>query len=301
MKIAFQMEPLSRVMPQTNSSAHLMLEALKRDYSVYHYEPSHLSVLNGEVFAFAAEVKAWGSVGAYQWICLSAMDVVMVRQDPPFNMEYITSTYLLEQLPAKVRVLNNPHWIRNTPEKLAPLLFPEFVPPTLITRDAQQLRAFYVEHKDIVIKPLYGHHGNGVFHLKPNDDNAAAIIEYALATNAEHWIAQPYIPDIEKGNLRVLFIDGAVVGAFMVQPEAGEFRLYRGSKNLAHTLNPHETQMCKKIGAVLKERGLFYVGIDIIGKYLIEINVTSTGSIDKFNALYDKKLEQTFWDAVSAA
>jgi len=296
MKIAFQMEPLSQVKPQTNSSAHLMLEAIKRKYKIYHYEPQNLSLKNGELFAFAAEVKAFDRVGAYQWILLNTMDIVMVRQDPPFNMEYITSTYLLEQLPKKVRVLNNPHWIRNTPEKLAPLLFPEFVPPTLITRDAGQIRSFYTEHKDIVIKPLYGHHGNGVFHLKPKDDNAAAIIEYGLSSNSDHWIAQPYIPEIKKGNLRVLFIDGAVVGAFMVQPEAGEFRLYRGSKNLPHKLTKYEATMCEKIGTVLKQRGLFYVGIDIIGKYLIEINVTSTGSIDKFNAVYGKRLEAIFWD-----
>ena len=211
-------------------------------------------------------------------------------------MEYITNTHLLEQLPKKVRVLNDPYWIRNTPEKLAPLLFPKYVPPTLITRDAQQMHAFYKKHKDIIIKPLYGHHGNGVFHIKPKDDNAAAIIEYALASNTEHWIVQPYIPEIKKGNLRVLFINGEVVGAFMVKPEAGEFRLYRGSKNLKHTLTKYETAMCQEIGKVLKQRGMFYVGIDIIGKYLIEVNVTSTGSIDKYNAVYGKKLEKKFWD-----
>ena len=300
MKIAFQMEPLSGINPKKNSSAHLLNEALRRKYKVFHYEPQNLMLKNGELFAHAAEVKTWGKLGEYKWIKLSEMDVVLVRQDPPFNINYITATYFLEQLPKKVRVLNNPHWIRNTPEKLAPLLFPEYVPDTIMTRDAKQLAEFYQQHKDIVIKPLYGHHGNGVFHLKPQDDNAPALIEYALATSSEPWIAQPYIPEIRKGNLRVLFIDGEIIGAFMVEPEAGEFRLYRGSQNKKHTLTPYETTMCKKIGSVLKKRGLFYVGIDIIGKFLIEINVTSTGSIDKFNALYGEKLEQKFWDRVKA-
>jgi glutathione synthase len=299
MKIAFQMEPLTGINPKTNSSAHLLLEALRRKHKVFHYQPQNLSLKNGKVLALAAEVKAWDKISEYNWIDLSTMDVVLVRQDPPFNINYITATYFLEQLPKKVRVLNNPHWIRNTPEKLAPLLFPDYVPPTLFTRDAAQLTAFYKEHKDIIIKPLYGHHGNGVFHLKPKDDNVAALIEYTLATSTEPWIAQPYIPEVRKGNLRVLFIDGAIVGAFKVVPEAGEFRLYRGSMNIKHTLTKYETTMCEEIGTVLKERGLFYVGIDIIGKFLIEINVTSTGSIDKYNALYGAKLEKLFWDRLT--
>lgn len=304
LRIAFQMESLAEVTPAKNSSAHLMAEALRRKYRVFHYQPQQLMVKNGEVFAYAAEVKSLGAkkgsakTGAYGWRNLGEMDIVLVRQDPPFNMEYTTSTYFLEQLPKRVRVLNNPHWIRNTPEKIAPLLFPEFIPPTLFTRDAEQLAAFYEEHRDIVIKPLYGHHGNGVFHLKPKDDSVAAIIEYALHTSTEPWIAQPYIPEVRKGNIRVLFLDGEVVGAFKVVPEAGEFRLYRGSMNQKHTLTKRERAMCEKVGPVLKERGLYYVGIDIIGEYLIEINVTSTGSIDKFNALYGKKMERMFWDGI---
>ena len=298
MKIAFQMEPLTGIDPKKNSSAHLLNEALRRKYKVFHYEPQNLSLKNGKVLAFAAEVKAWRQIGEYGWKDLSEMDVVLVRQDPPFNINYITATYFLEQLPKKVRVLNNPHWIRNTPEKLAPLLFPNYVPPTLFTRDAKLISEFYKTHKDIIIKPLYGHHGNGVFHLKPEDDNVAALIEYTLATSTEPWIAQPYIPEVRKGNLRVLFLDGKIVGAFKVVPEAGEFRLYRGSINVKHKLTKYETTMCEEIGAVLKERDLFYVGIDIIGKFLIEINVTSTGSIDKYNALYGTKMEKQFWDAI---
>lgn len=301
-RTAFQMEPIASITPKLSSSGHLLMEALARGFEVFHYEPKHMQMRDGRLYAYAAPLLALSQekgserLGEYAWTALDTMQSIHVRQDPPFNMEYITATYYLEQLPSSVRVVNDPSAVRSSPEKLLPLMLPEYLSPTLISRDAQELRA--AVKGECVIKPLYGHHGNDVFRLR--ESNAADIITKALALNAEPWILQPFIPEIEtEGNTRALFIGGELVGAFRIVPQQGEFLLYRGSTNVAHELNPREAEICAKVSALLKKRNLFYVGIDIIGGQLIEINVTSTGSIDKFNALYPgRRIEVEYWDAL---
>lgn len=301
-RTAFQMENLSVANPATSTTAHLMREALARGYALYHFEAANVALKNGRVMAYAAQVTFIGTaIGEFQtsareWVDLSTMQSVHIRQDPPFNLEYITATYFLEQLPEAVRVVNNPFWVRNSPEKLVTLLFPEFLPPTLITRDAAQIKEFI--NGEMVIKPLYGHYGNDVFRM--NAANADEVIANALKLNAEPWIVQPYLQAIETaGNIRALFIDGELVGAFAIQPQEGEFRLYRGSKDAAHTLTQNEKTICEAIGPVLKERDLYYVGIDMIGERLIEINVTSTGSMVKFREVYGERLEKKYWDKLA--
>lgn len=300
-RTAFQMEPISTITPKLSSSGHLLREALARGFEVHHYEPQHMQLKDGRLFAYAAKLLSLGEekgsekLSAYSWTALDGMNSIHIRQDPPFNMQYITATYYLEQLPESVRVVNNPFWVRSSPEKLLPLLFPQFLPPTLISRDRDEIRKFI--SGEMVIKPLYGHHGNDVFRV--NGNNADEVIKKVLNLNGEPWIVQPFIPEIEtEGNVRALFIDGKLTGAFRVVPQAGEFLLYRGSANVKHTLTVREEKICAAIGPLLKERGLFYVGIDIIGGYLIEINVTSTGSIDKINALEGRRLEAEYWDAL---
>lgn len=301
-RAAFQMENLELAAPTTSTSVLLMQEALNRGIALYHFQATDLTLKNGKVLAHAALVESIGTekgefkTAPREWIDLATMNSVHIRQDPPFNMEYISATYFLEQLPQSVRVVNNPFWVRNSPEKLMTLLFPEFLPPTLITRDIDEIKAF--TNGEMVIKPLYGHYGNDVFRF--NESTVDTVVPEALKLRIEPWIVQPYLKAIEtEGNTRALFIDGEYVGAFRIQPQEGEFLLYRGSRDVAHTLTPAETLICDAIGPVLKKRDLYYVGIDIIGDRLIEINVTSTGSMVKFREITGQRLEKKYWDGLA--
>ncbi len=304
LKVAFQMEVMEETCRLSNHTLLLMQEAQDRGYLLYHFEPKNLSIIDGKILARAREVSVnLDNNPHYQYgknilLNLSEIDVIHIRQDPPFNMEYITSTYILERVFPNTLVVNNPFWIRNLPEKIYTFDFAEFMPPTLITQDMPLIEDFRNKHKDIIIKPLYDFHGNGVIHITPIDVNFDAYLEMMLGRNSEPLIIQKYIPEIKEGNKRVIFIDGEIAGSLITTPESGEFRIYRNSTDHRYELNERDKKICDAVSRECKEKGLLFVGIDIIGDYLTEINVTSVGSIRRLNQLYDTKIEAEIWDAI---
>ena len=282
LRVAIQMDPIASIDPTLETTFRLGLEAQWRGHQLWHYTPDRLSWKSGKVTARAEKLtlhqdaKRHYTLGKLERLDLSTMHVVLLRQDPPFDMAYITTTYLLEKLAPKTLVVNNPASVRDLPEKLFPLLFGKFMPPTLISADITEIKAFRREQKDIVIKPLYGHSGRAVFRIKPGDDNFQALMDELFMLHREPWVIQRYLPEMKKGERRVIMIDG-------------EF---------AAIATRRQREIAEAIGPVLKENGILFAGLDIIGDWLTEINITSPGSIAGFNALYGTKLEADIWDAI---
>jgi len=231
---------------------------------------------------------------------LSTMDVVLLRQDPPFDMAYITTTHLLEQIHPDTLVVNDPAEVRNAPEKIYVTKYPDLMPPTLITSDPASVRTFRNEHKDIILKPLYGNGGAGVFHLKPNAENLGSLLEMFAAQWREPLIAQRYLPEIRQGDKRIILVDGKPAGAVLRMPGDNEARanFHAGGTALRADLTDREQEICARIGPELKARGLIFVGIDVIGGYLTEINVTSPTGIQEINRLSGARIEALIWDAI---
>ena len=303
---AFQMEDLSLTNRDETHTLALMQEAGTRDYKIYQFEPKDVSLIDGDVVARAREVEIdlssedFYSYSAPEIINLAEIDVIHIRQDPPFNMEYITSTYFLERIKNQSLIVNNSSKIRDFPEKIYPLEFQEFMPPTLITRDIKMVEEFKDRYQDIIIKPLYDFHGNGVIRSAEDDENFDAYLEMTLARESDPIIVQKYLPEIKQGNKRIIFLDGEVKAALKTVPGSGEFRIYRNSTDHIYELNDHDKKLCAILGAEFKKHDLLFVGIDMIGDYLTEINVTSVGSIRRINKLYNKKFEAEIWDAIEA-
>ena len=239
-------------------------------------------------------------LGPVEPLDLSMMDVVLLRQDPPFDMAYITTTHLLERIHPRTLVVNDPAHVRNAPEKLFVTHFQELMPPTLITVDRDEILAFRKKHKDIVVKPLFGNGGSGVFHLKPDDENLGSLLEVFTQFFREPIIVQRYIPEIRKGDKRIILVDGKAAGAVSRMPQEGEARanFHAGGAAKKAELTPRERMICEAIGPSLAERGLVFVGIDVIGDYLTEINVTSPTGIQEINRLSGTKIESDIWDAI---
>ena len=225
-----------------------------------------------------------------------------MRQDPPFDMGYITATHLLEHIHPDTLVVNDPTHVRNAPEKLFVTHFPDLMPPTLISRDADQITAFRAKHEDIIVKPLYGNGGAGVFHITPDDENLSALLEMFLERNTEPVIVQAYLPEVRLGDKRIILVDGVPVGAINRIPKDGEARsnMHVGGTAFQSTLTDREKEICATIGPALKERGLIFVGIDVIGDYLTEINVTSPTGLQEINRYDGVSLEGQIWDAIEA-
>ena len=240
------------------------------------------------------------TLGDAKMIELAEADVVLMRQDPPFDMAYITATHLLEHIHPRTLVVNDPAHVRNAPEKLFVTHFPEFMPPTLIASDREQILAFREEHKDIIIKPLFGNGGAGVFHLPPGDENINALLEMFTGLYREPIITQAYLADVRGGDKRIILIDGRPVGATNRVPAEGEARsnMHVGGRAVRSELTPREIDICDAIGPALKERGLIFVGIDVIGGYMTEINVTSPTGLQEINGFDDVRLEADIWDAI---
>jgi glutathione synthase len=273
-----------------------------------HYLPRQLS-LNGNrlsavvrPFTVRRERGAHFTAGAPTRIDLATVDVVMMRQDPPFDMSYITATHMLEHVQPGTLVLNDPAAVRNAPEKLFVTHFPDLMPPTLITSDKDAILEFRAEHKDIIVKPLFGNGGAGVFHLKPDDENLGALLETFTLLYREPVIVQRYLPEIRQGDKRIILIEGEPVGAVSRVPQAGEARanFHAGGSAQATTLTPRERDICAAIGPTLRAQGLVFVGIDVIGDWMTEINVTSPTGIQEINRLDGVQLERTLWDAIEA-
>ena len=305
LKIALQMDPLEKLDLEGDSTFILGLEAIKRGFQLYFYSPSDLIYKNNNVYAKAKILdlafkngKETFSYGNIKLLKLSSLDVILMRQDPPFNMSYITATHILEKIASQTLILNNPFHVRNAPEKIFVTEFSKFMPETLITRETDEIIKFKNKNKNIIIKPLYGNGGEGVFYIKDNDSNFNVIIENFLNSNEEQFIIQSYIPEVKKGDKRIILIDGEVVGAINRIPAKNENRsnMHVGGKPVKTSLNKNDKLICETISPHLKAKGLFFVGIDVIGNYLTEINVTSPTGIREINRLNKTNIEKIFWD-----
>ena len=309
LNVAIQMDHVSSIDINGDSTFVMALEAQKRGYKLFHYVPGKLSLSNGRVLAEAEPMALRRERGNHFTLgetrtmdLAKETDVVLMRQDPPFDMAYITATHLLEQIHPETLVVNDPREVRNAPEKLFVTHFPDFMPPTLIASDRKQILAFREEHKDIIIKPLYGNGGAGVFHIKPEDENLNSLLEMFTGLYREPIIAQAYLKDVRAGDKRIILIDGEIAGATNRVPMKGEARsnMHVGGKAVKSEITDRERDICAAIGPELKARGLIFVGIDVIGGYMTEINVTSPTGLQEINRFDDVCLEADIWDAIEA-
>ena len=306
LNVAIQMDPIESVNIDADSTFVLALEALRRGHTLHHYLPQDMSLRHGKLIAHvrALEVRREHgnhfTLGPRAATDLASFDVVLMRQDPPFDMAYITATHLLEHIHPKTLVVNDPAHVRNAPEKLFVTHFPELMPPTLISSHAAEIRAFRAEHRDIIVKPLFGNGGAGVFHVTQDDENLNSLLEMFTQLGREPVIVQRYLPEIRQGDKRVILVDGVPAGAVSRVPAVGEARanLHVGGKATKTSLTHRERDICAAIGPELKARGLVFVGIDVIGDYLTEINVTSPTGIQEINRLDGAALERKIWDAI---
>jgi glutathione synthase len=308
MKVAFQMDPIGSVNINADSSFRLAEEAQARGHELWVYTPDHLSYREGRIMAVAQPVTVQRVQGDHARLGdpvdldLADVDVVWLRQDPPFDMGYITTTHLLDRLKGTTLVVNDPFWVRNCPEKLLVLDFPNLTPPTTIARDLSVLRAFKQKHGDIILKPLYGNGGAGVFRLPESDRNLNSLHELFTGMNREPLIAQKFLPDVAAGDKRVILVDGEPVGAINRVPAEGETRsnMHVGGRAEKVGLTEREREICAAIGPRLREMGQVFVGIDVIGGWLTEINVTSPTGIQELERFDGINVAARIWEAIEA-
>ena len=304
--VAIQMDPIETINVAVDSTYVLALEAQARGHRLYHYLPRHLSLIDGHAVAKARPLRVQrdaqppAELGAPEQLELATMDVILMRQDPPFDMAYITATHLLEHVSGNALVVNDPASVRNAPEKLFATHFAGVMPPTLVSSDRDAIVAFREEHRDIILKPLFGNGGAGVFRVKEDDENFNALLESFAAFYREPIVVQRYLPEVRKGDKRIILVEGEPVGAVLRVPAKGEARanLHVGGKAMKAKISRREREICDAIGPTLKEKGLVFVGIDVIGDYLTEINVTSPTGIQEINRLDGVALEKLVWDAI---
>ena len=308
MKIAFQMDPIGDVDINADSSFRLAEEAQARGHELFFYSPDHLAYQEGRITARGHDFRVQrvqgehAQLGHAREVDLSDFDVVWLRQDPPFDMHYITSTHLLDRLKPGTLVVNDPFWVRNYPEKLLVLDFPDLTPPTSIARDLTTIKAFKEKHGDIILKPLYGNGGAGVFRLDRQDRNLTSLHELFTGFSREPLIVQKFLPDVSKGDKRVILVDGEPVGAINRVPAQGETRsnMHVGGRPEKIGLSDRDREICAAIGPLLKEKGQIFVGIDVIGDYLTEINVTSPTGIQELERFDGVNIAAKIWTAIEA-
>jgi glutathione synthase len=304
--VAIQMDPIERIDITGDSTFALALEAQARGHSLIYYGPRDLTFRNGLVTARARPLTVRNvkgdhfALGAASVTDLSRCDIVLMRQDPPFDMAYITATHILERLQPGTLVVNDPVQVRNAPEKLFVTEFKAFMPPTLITTDREEIRSFRAEHRDIILKPLYGNGGAGVFRVKEDDENLGALLEMFTQFYREPVIVQRYVPEVRKGDKRIILVDGVVAGAINRVPASGEARsnMHVGGRPEPTTLTRREEEICMALAPELKRRGLIFTGIDVIGGYLTEINVTSPTGIQEVKRFGGQDIARLIWDAL---
>jgi len=304
--VAIQMDPIETINIDADSTFVLALEAQARGHLLYHYLTRNMWLRNGRLYARARKLEVrrehgrHHSLGPFEVLDLATMDVVLMRQDPPFDMGYITATHLLEHIRSTTLVVNDPISVRNAPEKLFVTHFGPLMPPTLITSDRQTIKEFREEHRDIIIKPLFGNGGAGVFRLQENDENIVSLLEMFEQIAREPVMVQRYLPEVREGDKRIILIDGEAAGAVLRVPARGEARanLHVGGTAMKTELTQREREICAAIGPTLREQGLLFVGIDVIGGYLTEINVTSPTGLQEINRFDGAKLEGRIWDAI---
>jgi glutathione synthase len=308
LKVAFQMDPINPIDINADSTFRLAEEAQHRGHELFYYTPDQLAYQQGRVTAkgwpltVRREVGNHFTLGEFQEIDLSTQDVVWLRQDPPFDMGYITTTHILDMIHPETLVVNDPTWVRNYPEKLLVLQFPDLTPPTTVARDMDTLKAFKDEHGDIIMKPLYGNGGAGVFRLDPNDRNFSSLYELFTGINREPLIAQKFLSDVSKGDKRVILVDGEPVGAINRVPAEGETRsnMHVGGRPEKVDLTARDIEICERIGPLLREKGQIFVGIDVIGGNLTEINVTSPTGIQELERFDGINVAEKIWEAIEA-
>ncbi len=306
LKVAVQMDPIDRINIAGDSTFALLLAAQGRGHTLSYYTPETLSQKAGSVFAplrpltVRDEVGHHFTLGEPKVTDLGEVDVVLLRQDPPFDLAYITSTHLLERIHPKTLVVNDPAGVRNAPEKLFVLDFPDLMPPTLISRDRAAIEAFRAEHGDVVMKPLYGNGGAAVFKVAQRDPNFGSLFDLFTVTFREPWVVQRFLPKVTEGDKRIILVDGIALGAVNRVPAADDIRsnMVRGGAAGATELTPREQEICITIGPELKRRGLLFTGIDVIDGNLTEINVTSPTGLRAIKRLGGPDLAEAIWDAI---
>ena len=306
MKIAFQMDPIELVDINADSTFRLAEEAQVRGHDIYMYTPNDLTFNRGKIGAKVRSISLKRKIGEHvnfgteEMLALSEFDVIWLRQDPPFDMGYITNTHLLDLVAQETLIVNNPFWVRNLPEKLLVLEFPDLIPDTLISRDLDEIKKFKSEFNDIIIKPLYGNGGAGVFRLRENDKNLTSLHELFSNISSEPLIAQAFLPDVENGDKRIILVDGEPVGAINRVPKVGEVRsnMHVGGIAEAAKLSQRDREICSIIGPTLKNKGQVFVGIDVIGEYLTEINVTSPTGIQELERFDKVNIAEMIWHAI---
>jgi len=308
LKIAVQMDPIERINIRGDSTFAMLLEAQQRGHAIAYYTPDRLALSGARVFTTVQPLKVRDEPGDHftlgepRRVELAEFDVVLLRQDPPFDLAYITSTHLLERVHPRTLVVNDPAQVRNAPEKMFVMEFPDLMPPTLVTRDLAEIKAFRAEHGDIVMKPLYGKGGEAVFRLAPQDLNFGSLYDLFAVTFREPWVVQKFLPQVRDGDKRIILVDGEFAGAVNRVPAADDLRsnMVRGGAPKATDLTPREREICKRLAPSLRARGLLFVGIDVIGDYLTEINVTSPTGIRSVKALGGPDIAAMIWDRVEA-
>ena len=305
LKVAVQMDPIERIKIAGDSTFALLLEAEKRGHSISYYTPEKLALAEGKVFASVQSLNVRDKAGDHFTLGeakrsdLASFDVILLRQDPPFDMNYITTTHLLEKLPDTL-VVNNPRSVRNAPEKMFVMDYADLMPPTLITRDLEEIKAFRAKHKDIVMKPLYGKGGESVFRISPDDLNFGSLYDMFAGIFREAWVVQKFLPEVKEGDKRIILVDGEFAGAVNRVPAEGDLRsnMVRGGSPKKTDLSAREREICDRLGPELKKRGLLFTGIDVIGGWLTEINVTSPTGIRAIKNLGGPDVAAMVWDAI---
>ena len=304
-KVGFQMDPLDNIDPRLDTSFRLAEEAELRGYSVFHYLPNNLTFSKTRIIANGHFVKLNRKQNPSFTILKNKtidighdLDILWLRQDPPFNMDYLSSTYLLDFVGNETLIVNNPFWVRNFPEKLLVLNYPQLMPATIITSRIEVIQEFREKYGDIILKPLYGNGGAGVFKINYNDKNFVALFELFQMNSTEPLIAQEFLPEVINGDKRIILLDGEILGAINRIPQKGEIRsnMHVGGKAVATELSIDEIKICEQIGFKLKEHGQIFVGIDVIGGKLTEINVTSPTGLQELEKFENKNLASKVWD-----
>ncbi|MEI2806677.1 glutathione synthase [Albidovulum sp.] len=308
LKVALQMDPVEGINIDADSTFRIGIEAEARGHTLFYYTPGRLAYREGRVLArgwpieLRREKGNHFTLGPETEVDLGTFDVVWLRQDPPFDMGYITTTHLLDMIHPRTLVVNDPFWVRNYPEKLLVLNFPQLTPPTLIARDLAAIRTFKAEHGDIILKPLYGNGGAGVFRLDPSDRNLASLHELFIGISREPLIAQKYVPAVVKGDKRIILVDGEPVGAINRIPAEGETRsnMHVGGRPEKVGLTARDREICAAIGPTLRDKGQVFVGIDVIGDWLTEINVTSPTGIQELERFDGTNAAARIWEVIEA-
>ncbi|MDR3466155.1 MAG: glutathione synthase [Xanthobacteraceae bacterium] len=308
LNIAVQMDPIARINIRGDSTFALLLEAQRRGHALAYYTPDQMSLRGEQLVApvrpltVRDDERDHFSLGEARRTDLASFDVILLRQDPPFDLAYITTTHLLERIHPGTLVVNDPASVRNAPEKVFVMQFGDLMPPTLISRDVDEINAFRAEHGDVVMKPLYGHGGAAVFRVMPKDMNFGSLHDMFSVTFREPWVIQRFLPEVKHGDKRIILVDGEFAGAVNRVPADNDLRsnMVRGGAAKATDLSPRERAICERLGPALRDRGLLFVGIDVIDGYLTEINVTSPTGIRAIARVGGPDIAARVWDVIEA-